>query len=103
MHSCSNQVMGYAVKIVAAFAAVYPQTVDASGVEHLDLADAVADAIRASVAAESQQVFVDGALWQARLADPASKLGTGEKVVVVEVQGLTLIVEPQTENNQGEI
>lgn len=49
------------------------------------------------------QVFVDGALWQARLADPASKLGTGEKVVVVEVQGLTLIVEPQTENNQGEI
>jgi len=49
------------------------------------------------------QVFVDGALWQARLADPASKLGTGEKVVVVEVQGLTLIVEPQTENNQGEM
>ena len=39
MHSCSNQVMGYAVKIVAAFAAVYPQTVDASGVEHLDLAE----------------------------------------------------------------
>lgn len=48
------------------------------------------------------QVFLDGALWQARLADPEARLGIGEKVTVVEVQGLTLIVTPQSETNQGE-
>jgi membrane-bound serine protease (ClpP class) len=48
------------------------------------------------------QVFVDGALWQARMADPGGRLGIGEKVRVVEVQGLTLVVAPQPENNQGE-
>ncbi len=47
------------------------------------------------------QVFVDGALWQARMAEPGGRLGIGEKVVVTEVQGLTLIVAPQSENNQG--
>jgi len=46
------------------------------------------------------QVFVDGALWQARLEDPESRLGIGEKVTVTEVKGLTLIVAPHT---QGEV
>jgi len=48
------------------------------------------------------QVFVDGALWQARAADPGGRVGIGEKVIVVEVQGLTLIVAPQSETTQGE-
>lgn len=48
------------------------------------------------------QVFVDGGLWQARLADPEARLGIGEKVTVLEVQGLTLVVAPQSETNQGE-
>ncbi|MBN8866619.1 MAG: hypothetical protein J0H98_03600 [Solirubrobacterales bacterium] len=48
------------------------------------------------------QVFVDGALWQARLADSDARLGIGEKVTVTEVSGLTLVVAPRTENNEGE-
>ncbi len=48
------------------------------------------------------QVFVDGALWQARLTDPEARLGIGEKVTVLEVSGLTLIVAPQSETNQGD-
>lgn len=47
------------------------------------------------------QVFVDGGLWQARLADPEARLGVGEKVTVVEVKGLTLVVSPQSQTNQG--
>jgi membrane-bound serine protease (ClpP class) len=49
------------------------------------------------------QVFVDGALWQARLAEPGDRLGIGEKVTVREIKGLTLLVDPFTETNQGEI
>lgn len=48
------------------------------------------------------QVFVDGGLWQARLADPEARLGIGERVTVLEVQGLTLIVAPRSELNQGD-
>lgn len=48
------------------------------------------------------QVFVDGGLWQARLADPEARLAIGEKVSVLEIQGLTLIVAPQAETNEGE-
>lgn len=49
------------------------------------------------------QVFVDGALWQARLANPEGRLGTGEKIVVTELDGLTLVVIPQAESNQGDM
>lgn len=48
------------------------------------------------------QVFVDGGLWQARLADPDARLGIGERITVLEVKGLTLTVAPRTETNQGE-
>lgn len=48
------------------------------------------------------QVFVDGGLWQARLADPDARLGIGERISVIEVKGLTMIVAPLTESNQGE-
>ena len=47
------------------------------------------------------QVFVDGALWQARLADPDARLGIGEKVTVTEVSGLTLVVAPWPQTNQA--
>ena len=48
------------------------------------------------------QVWVDGGLWQARLADPDGRLANGELITVTEVKGLTLIVAPRTETNQGE-
>lgn len=48
------------------------------------------------------QVWVDGGLWQARLADPDGRLANGELITVTEVKGLTLIVAPRTELNQGE-
>jgi len=48
------------------------------------------------------QVFVDGGLWQARLEDPEARLGVGDRITVLEVKGLTLVVAPWTENNQGE-
>ena len=47
------------------------------------------------------QVFVDGGLWQARLADPDARLGIGERITVLEIKGLTLVVAPQSETNQG--
>lgn len=48
------------------------------------------------------QVWVDGGLWQAELSDPKGRLGVGEKVSVIEIRGLTLIVAPRSEQNQGE-
>lgn len=48
------------------------------------------------------QVFVDGGLWQARLIDPDGRLGIGEEITVVEIKGLTLIVTPKSETNQGD-
>lgn len=48
------------------------------------------------------QVFVDGGLWQARLADPDARLPIGERITVIEVNGLTLTVAPRTENNEGD-
>lgn len=49
------------------------------------------------------QVFVDGGLWQARLTDPDGRLGIGERITVIEIQGLTLVVAPKSETNQGDI
>lgn len=40
------------------------------------------------------QVFIDGALWGAELADRGQALATGERVEVIEVRGLTLVVRP---------
>ena len=42
------------------------------------------------------QVFVNGALWQARLSG-AGELGPGNRVRIKSVDGLTLEVEPVTE------
>jgi membrane-bound serine protease (ClpP class) len=42
----------------------------------------------------SGQVFVGGALWQARPADARSRIGVGNRVRVESVDGLTLVVRP---------
>jgi membrane-bound serine protease (ClpP class) len=42
------------------------------------------------------QVWIEGALWRARLSDGAGPLRPGDRVVVESVDGLTLVVRPQT-------
>lgn len=44
------------------------------------------------------QVFVDGGLWRAELEDREATLGTGERVEVVEIRGLTMVVRPLPES-----
>ncbi|MGE5857284.1 MAG: NfeD family protein [Solirubrobacterales bacterium] len=40
------------------------------------------------------QVFIDGALWRARVADAGSRVELGNRVRIKSVDGLTLEVEP---------
>jgi membrane-bound serine protease (ClpP class) len=40
------------------------------------------------------QVYVDGALWKARLADGQTQVGLGNRVRIESVDGLTLVVAP---------
>ena len=40
------------------------------------------------------QIFVDGALWKARLADGQAQVGLGNRVRITSVDGLTLVVTP---------
>ena len=42
-------------------------------------------------------VWVDGALWKARMAEGANELGVGNSVRVESVDGLTLVVAPAGE------
>ena len=42
------------------------------------------------------QVWVDGALWRARVAAAGGRVGLGDRVTVDEVEGLTLVVSPDT-------
>jgi membrane-bound serine protease (ClpP class) len=51
------------------------------------------------------QVFVQGALWRARSADPDVRLAAGRRIEVEAVDGLTLTVRPSHENRdqQGDI
>jgi membrane-bound serine protease (ClpP class) len=41
------------------------------------------------------QVWIEGALWQARLADDGGALRPGDRVTVEAVEGLTLKVRPE--------
>jgi membrane-bound serine protease (ClpP class) len=41
------------------------------------------------------QVWIEGALWGARLADGDGQLGVGDRVTVDAVEGLTLVVRPE--------
>lgn len=40
------------------------------------------------------QVWLQGTIWGARLADPAAPVGLGDRVTVEAVDGLTLVVRP---------
>ncbi|MDQ3726494.1 MAG: hypothetical protein M3335_11505 [Actinomycetota bacterium] len=58
---------------------------------------------RSSIDPEGQ-VWVEGALWRARLAEGAGPVRLGDKVTVEAVDGLTLVVrpEPQTAVHSSE-
>ncbi len=49
---------------------------------------------RSSIDPEGQ-VWVEGALWRARLAEGAAPVRLGDKVTVEAVEGLTLVVRPE--------
>jgi membrane-bound serine protease (ClpP class) len=49
---------------------------------------------RSSIDPEGQ-VWIEGALWRARLAEGASPASVGDKVKVEAVEGLTLVVRPE--------
>jgi len=66
-----------------------------SGPEHLIGTRAE---VRESLAPEGQ-VFADGALWQARLQSGEGRVGVGEEVTIVALEGLTLLVR----NNGDEV
>ncbi|HEU5063085.1 MAG TPA: NfeD family protein [Solirubrobacterales bacterium] len=59
--------------------------------------------VRSSIDPEGQ-VWIEGALWRARLAEGASPVGPGDRVRVEAVDGLTLVVspEPQTASHPSE-
>jgi membrane-bound serine protease (ClpP class) len=47
------------------------------------------------------KVFIQGAIWGARLADREGRVSVGDRVVVESVDGLTLVVAPVTATEQG--
>lgn len=48
------------------------------------------------------QVFIDGALWQAELAEGAEPVRMGEQIIVEQVRGLTLLVGPRSKDKKRE-
>lgn len=48
------------------------------------------------------QVFVGGALWRARSADPQVKVAKGDSVEVEAMEGLTLTVRPKNQDHEPE-
>jgi membrane-bound serine protease (ClpP class) len=49
------------------------------------------------------QVFIEGALWRARVADGGSSINLGTRVRVRSVDGLTLVVEPVPEQDPASV
>ncbi|HEX2707457.1 MAG TPA: NfeD family protein [Solirubrobacterales bacterium] len=47
------------------------------------------------------KVFVQGAIWHARLRDGEGRASLGDRVRVESVEGLTLVVVPLTEPEEG--
>lgn len=47
------------------------------------------------------QVFVHGSVWHARLRDAGGRATPGDRVRVESVDGLTLVVAPVNENEEG--
>jgi len=46
------------------------------------------------------QIWVDGALWRARLSSGTAAARPGDRVVVEAVEGLTLVVRPRTQSTR---
>jgi membrane-bound serine protease (ClpP class) len=71
---------------------------------HEEMVGAIAE-VRVPLAPEGQ-VFTNGALWRARAVDGAGQLHAGDRVRVESVDGLTLLVRPESaresESEQGE-
>ena len=49
------------------------------------------------------QVFIEGALWRARVPDGGSRIDPGNRVRVKSVDGLTLVVEPAIEHDSASV
>lgn len=49
------------------------------------------------------QVFIDGALWRARVANRGSRIDVGNRVRVKSVDGLTLEVEPVADRDPANV
>lgn len=49
------------------------------------------------------QIFIEGALWRARVADRESRVELGTRVRVKSVDGLTLVVEPVAEQSPASV
>ncbi len=49
------------------------------------------------------QVFIDGALWRARVASPGSRIDVGNRVRVKLVDGLTLEVDPAPDRDPASV
>ncbi len=47
------------------------------------------------------QVFTQGAIWHARLSDREGRVAVGDRVRVESVDGLTLVVRPEAETEEG--
>ncbi|HEU4600239.1 MAG TPA: NfeD family protein [Solirubrobacterales bacterium] len=62
-----------------------------TGIEELVGAEAEA---RSAIAPDGR-VWLEGAIWRARLADGATPVRQGDKVTVEAVDGLTLVVRPE--------
>jgi len=61
---------------------------------HEELIGAPAE-VRTSLDPEGQ-VWIEGALWRARLAGDGAALRPGDRVRVESIEGLTLVVRPET-------
>jgi membrane-bound serine protease (ClpP class) len=66
---------------------------------HEELAGAVAEA--RTPLAPAGQVFVQGAIWQARLEPETARVASGGRVRIDRVDGLTLVVRPENEAEGG--
>jgi membrane-bound serine protease (ClpP class) len=49
------------------------------------------------------QVFIEGALWRARVANRGSRIDVGNRVRVKSVDGLTLVVEPAPDRDTASV
>lgn len=61
---------------------------------HEELIGAAAE-VRTSLDPEGQ-VWIEGALWRARLVGDGAPLRPGDRVTVEAIEGLTLVVRPET-------